>query len=94
MILDLLGSYERVSGQKINRSKTTQFFSKSTLDDTKEIIRCLLGVQEIQHYEKYLGHPSFVGEEKKLVLTTLRRRCGRNCKGGKENYYHKQDGRC
>ena len=46
VILDLLGSYERVSGQKINRSKTTLFFSKSTLDDTKEIIRGLLGCRK------------------------------------------------
>ena len=57
IILNLLAAYESVSDQKVDISETTLFFSKSTLDDIKEIIKGLLGVQEIQHYEKYFGLP-------------------------------------
>ena len=81
VILDLLGSYERVSGQKINRSKTTLFFSKSTLDDTKEIIRGLLGVQEIQHYKKYLGLPLLVGRGKKTSFNYIKEKLWKKLQG-------------
>lgn len=81
MILDLLGSYENVSGQKINKSKTTLFFSKSTLDETKEIIRGLLGVQEIQHYEKHLGLPSLVGKGKKANFNYIKEKVWKKLQG-------------
>lgn len=63
--MDLLSLYEDVSGQKINRDKTTLFFSKSVIEanrqiifflignSNRQIIKGVLGVREIQHYEKY-----------------------------------------
>ena len=64
-VLNLLGEYESWSGQKINKDKTTIFFSKSTTDEAKSSIMNLFQVQEAKSYEKYLGLPSLVGREKR-----------------------------
>ena len=64
-VLEILKEYEEASGQKMNRSKTSLFFSKSTSEELKHGIKAALGVLEILHYEKYLGLPSLVGKGKK-----------------------------
>ena len=46
-VLDILGVYEKCSGQQINRSKTTIVFSKSTSDERRHTIKEMLGVPEI-----------------------------------------------
>ena len=46
-VLDLLASYESMSGQQINRGKTSIFFSKSTTLDMRAEIKEALGVPEI-----------------------------------------------
>ena len=43
-VLDILEVYGRCSGQQINQSKKTIFFSKSTSDDTINQIKVALGV--------------------------------------------------
>ena len=62
-ILEILDCYAQCSGQQINQSKTTIFFSKSTFEETREHIKQALGVLEIKQYEKYLGLPSLVGKK-------------------------------
>ena len=42
-ILEILDTYEKCSGQKINKSKTTIFFSRSTSEDMREHIKLALG---------------------------------------------------
>ena len=56
-VLKILMEYEEVSSQKINKEKTSLFFSKSTKADTKEEIKNVLGVNELWSYERYLGLP-------------------------------------
>ena len=73
-VLHILESYDRVSGQKMNMSKTALFFSKSTHADIKTSIKHALGVQEIMHYEKYLGLPSLVGKGKKASFNYIKER--------------------
>ena len=64
-VLDILNDHEEASGQKINKTKTTLFFSKATDVALKNYIKEAWGVPEIMQYEKYLGLPSFVGKGKK-----------------------------
>ena len=64
-VLDILKEYEEALGQKISRSKTSLFFSKSILEEVKHGIKAALGVPKILHYEKYLGLPFLVGKGKK-----------------------------
>ena len=67
--MDLLSLYEDVSGQKINRDKTSLFFSKLVIEANRKIIKGILGVHEIQHYEKYFRLPSLIGKGKKKKKT-------------------------
>ncbi|XP_075670030.1 uncharacterized protein LOC142639779 [Castanea sativa] len=64
-IMEILEIYEVGSGQKVNKNKTAIFFSKSTLEGTKAEIKEAMGLQEIVHYDKYLGLSSLVGRNKK-----------------------------
>ena len=73
-IQDLLSTYEDASGQKLNRDKTTLFFSKNTNRGIHDSIIDLFGVPEVKQYEKYLGLPSFVGRNKKTSLAFIKDR--------------------
>ena len=80
-IQELLSYYEAASSQMINKVKTTLFFSKNTDEHTQETIKLSLNVPTIQHYEKYLRLPSFVGREKKKPISPkLKRESGPECK--------------
>ena len=64
-IQGILVLYEKASGQKLNREKTTVFFSKATLAVRKIEIINELGVSEVREYEQYLGLLAVVGRKKK-----------------------------
>ena len=68
-LLKVLAKYKRASGQQINRAKTTLFFSKSTFEEVKGVIKDMLGVNVVHQYEKYLGLPFLVGRRKKESFT-------------------------
>ena len=50
-IMEILETYEVALGQKVNKSKTAIFFSKSIGEATKQEIKEALGIQEIAHFE-------------------------------------------
>ena len=83
-IQELLSYYKAASGQMINKNKTTLFFSKNIDVQIQEAIKLSLQVPAIQHYEKYLGLPSFVGRGKKACFTQLKERIWAKMKGWKE----------
>ena len=68
VIQNILSLYETASGQKLNREKTTIFFSKAVSEDTKTQISNYLEVPEVKAYEKYIGLPAVVGRKKKESL--------------------------
>ena len=80
-LLEVLAKYERASGQQINRTKTTIFFSKSTNADTQITIQNLLGVNIVRHYEKYLGLPSLVSRNKKESFTYIKQQVWKRIQG-------------
>ena len=71
-LLEILATYERASGQQINRDKKTLFFSKSTTQEIQDTIKEALGVPVVQQYEKYLGLPSFIGRKKKESFNNIK----------------------
>ncbi|KAK9986186.1 hypothetical protein SO802_031137 [Lithocarpus litseifolius] len=83
-IQNLLANYEEASGQKLNREKTTLFFSKNMASEIQDSIKDLLGVHEIKQYEKYLGLPSFVGRHKRASLAYIKDRIWSKLQGWKE----------
>ena len=66
----ILADYKVASGQKLNRDKTTLFFSKATSPDTQENIINLLGVTTIKQYESTWVIPHLWEGEKMRVLLT------------------------
>ena len=80
-VLEILSSYERVSGQKLNRDKTTLFFSKSTPIDMQKKIMDDLGVSTLKNYEEYLGLPSMVGRNKTVSFEDLKQRVWKRLQG-------------
>ena len=94
VILNVLATYERGSGQKINKDKTNLFFSTNTSLDVQESIQQLLGMPSIRNFEKYLGLPALVGRGKKQKFLTLRSVCGKSFKGRKKNSCLKPVKRC
>ncbi len=83
-IQNILSSYERASGQQLNRAKTTLFFSSNTSRERQEELKNLLGVPAIRQYEKYLGLPSFVGRSKKVCFAHIKERVWQKLQGWKE----------
>ena len=91
-IQELLAYYETASGQMINKEKTTLFFSKNTNEQAKEVVKVALNVSAIQHYEKYLGLPSFIGRNETAYFIQIKERIWSRMEGeafitgGQRNY--------
>jgi hypothetical protein len=74
----LLENYEKASGQRLNRSKTSIFFSRNTSPEMREKILQLSNIPASQRYDKYLGLPALVGKSRirefKSITDRARRR--------------------
>ena len=77
-IEEILDKYEKATGQKINKEKTTLFFSKSATLDAKNQIKDYLGLPEIRTYKKYLGLLAVVGKTKMESVGKITRVEGEN----------------
>ena len=80
----ILQVYEASSGQKLNRSKTSLFFSRNTENATKEAIKTMFGAQLIKPHESYLGLPYLVGRSKTNSFAQLKERVANKLAGWKE----------
>ncbi|XP_031131793.1 uncharacterized protein LOC116033173 [Ipomoea triloba] len=63
--------YEGFSGQAVNFQKSSVCFSRNTMESSREEVAQVLGVSRASNFEKYLGLPSFVGKNKKLVFSYI-----------------------
>jgi ribonuclease HI len=63
-LTNLLENYERGSGQRLNKDKTSIFFSRNTSQEDRRCILQLSGIPATQRYDKYLGLPALVGKSR------------------------------
>jgi hypothetical protein len=87
---NVLALYERASGQKTNKAKTALFFSKNTPLSTRTTILTMFGTSSTTQFEKYLGLPPIMGDQRSVPLMRLKTEFGKGCKGGKISFYHKR----
>ena len=92
--LDILNDYEEASGQKINKTKTTLFFSKATDVALKNNIKEAWEFRKLCNTKNIWVYLHLLGKGKNQVSTTSRRGYEEKFKDGKGNYSHKQEGKC
>lgn len=92
-VLKVLADYEGDSGQKLNKEKTSLFFSKNTRREVQEQLKSQFGAQIIRHHERYLGLPPLVGKGKRKTFNRIKDLVGRKIAGWKANFSLMQGGR-
>jgi hypothetical protein len=70
----LLSTYEKASGQRLNREKMTIFFSINTTEEVKEKITELSRIPVMQRYDMYLGLLALVGKSRNLAFQGIKDR--------------------
>ena len=84
-VFKVLADYEKESGQKLNKEKTSLFFSRNTSKEIREEIKRKFGAQIIHKHERYLGLPTLVGKGKKKAFSRIKDQVGRRIAGWKGN---------
>lgn len=85
-IQEILGIYEQASGQKLNREKTSIFFSRNTKQETKDHITSIVGVSSTTSYKKYLGLPPLVGRSRVNTFMSIQEKMWERINGWKEKF--------
>ena len=76
-IWTILCEYEMAFGQKMNKEKTSLFFSKNTTMEVQDSIKRLFKAQVIKQHEQYLGLPSLVSKGKKKAFNKIKDQVGK-----------------
>ena len=85
----ILCVYENSSGQQLNRSKTSLFFSPNTSETTKHEIKNRFEAQVIKQHEKYLRLSSLIGQNKKKSFREIKEKLAGKLAGWKEKLLSK-----
>ena len=80
----ILKVYELSSGQQLNCTKTSLYFSPNTDVETKERVKSMFGAQVIKPNESYLGLPSLVARSKNNTFAQLKQKVANKVSGWKE----------
>lgn len=83
-ILRILNTCARISGQIINLEKSSINFSPNTPMATRDQISQLLGIHQVEKFEKYLGLLAELGRLKKAVFSYLKERLWSHIEGWSE----------
>ncbi|XP_021726831.1 uncharacterized protein LOC110693957 [Chenopodium quinoa] len=83
-IARILQVYEGASGQKINLQNSEAVFSRNVPDARKQAMCNILGVKQVNRYEKYIGIPTVIGKSKKAIFAGLKDRIWKKLQGWQE----------
>jgi len=76
-VLRILGTYEVGSGQKVNLSKTSLFFSRNTSMERRAEISKLSGLVESIRLDTYLGLLAGIGKSKVKASNNIKEKVGK-----------------
>ncbi|XP_040996181.1 uncharacterized protein LOC121242376 [Juglans microcarpa x Juglans regia] len=82
----MLLTYEKASGQVLNKDKFALFFSPNTCPREKELIKEEGGAVMVGYYGKYLGLPSVVGRSKYLTFRGIKERVWKKINNWKNSF--------
>ena len=82
-VMKVSEDYERVSGQKLNKEKTSLYFSKNTRRDVQDQVKQKFGAEIVRRHEKYLGLPPLVGRGKRKAFNWIKDQVGGKIAGWK-----------
>ena len=85
-IQKVLDDYEKASSQKLNRGKTSLFFSRNTEADIINQVLSVVGISSTQRYEKYLGLSAIIGRSKVSSFSGIKGQIWDKMQGWKENF--------
>ncbi|KAF7825904.1 reverse transcriptase [Senna tora] len=85
-LVDILNTFTKFSGQKLNTSKSGVIFEKSTPQAIRANICAILSIQEWDSPGKYLGIPSLWGRSKSNILSWIKEKVVNKISGWKENF--------
>ena len=83
VINEVLMGYANASGQCINMEKSSVVYSSNTPRQMKEWTKELLGVEEVERFEKYLGLSTLIGRAKYQSFSYLKDRVWKKLQGWK-----------
>jgi hypothetical protein len=73
-LLNIIATYERGSGQRINLLKTAVFFTRNTCFSRRKEILESSGLVEANRYDSYLGLPTLVGKNRNHAFKEIKER--------------------
>lgn len=87
----VLGVYERVSGQVINKEKSSILFSPNTARTVREQMKATLSISQEKWGERYLGLPVSIGISKKKTFAYIKQKIWCRVQGWQEKMLPKAD---
>jgi hypothetical protein len=85
----ILELYVEVSGQMVNKDKTSIMFSPNTSPQVKDLVLNELGIQYTAKNEKYLGLPVYIGKSKKKMFEYIKQKVWAKILGWQEKLLSK-----
>jgi hypothetical protein len=85
----ILNLYEGVSGQMINKDKTSIMFSPNTPTHMRDQVLMALGTSQSANNEKYLGLPVYIGKSKKRMFEYIKQKIWARIQGWQEKLLSK-----
>ena len=86
---NILQSYERASGQMINREKSSILFSPNTPQSVRNQICSILSIANKAYNERYLGLPVAVGKSRRKTFEYIKQRVWNRIQGWQERLLSK-----
>ncbi|XP_060961042.1 uncharacterized protein LOC133031536 [Cannabis sativa] len=83
-MIEILYTFQKASGQQVNIQKSSIFFSANIVNEVRQHLCFMLGVNEAGDDSTYLGLPNIVGRNKTALLGFLKDKMRKKIQGWEE----------